>query len=562
MRIYSKIFIFLLLLPFFELNPASKDPTRAKNGMVVSESEIASKVGVEILKEGGNAIDAAVAVGFALAVTYPSAGNIGGGGFMVIHLNGGQNTTIDFREKAPLAADREMYLDDEGNFISESSLSGMTSVGVPGTVAGLIFVLQKYGSMNLEEIIQPAINLANNGFEIDYRLAESLNTYYDDFMKYESSKKIFTNNGKKFEEGNLLIQKDLAATLELIKQNGKKGFYEGKVAQLIIEQSKKFGGYIKQIDLKSYLPVEREPVMGNYKEYELVSMGSPSSGGIALVQALNVLENFYFTQDEWGSSQYIHTLTEILKYVYADRSEFLGDEDFYPVPKEKLISKKYAAEIAQKISYFATPSDQINSYSVIFDESLETTHYCVVDKSGNAVSTSVTINSVYGNKIVVDRAGFLLNNEMDDFSSKPGVANQYGLIGSEANSIEPGKRMLSSMAPTIVLKNNEPYIIIGSPGGSTIITVVLQVILNCIDFDMDIQQAIDAPRIHHQWLPDSIDYEEFGMTFDVINNLLIRDHKIGKKRILGRAEGILIDKKNDIIWGATDPRGFGAAVGY
>ncbi len=539
------------------------DPLRSKNGMVVSASNLASKVGLQILKKGGNAVDAAVAVGFALAVTYPSAGNIGGGGFMVIHLKDGRNLTIDYREKAPINSSSTLYLDQKGDVISEKIQEGVLSAGVPGSVAGLIYALEKYGMMKLADVIQPAINLAENGFPLEYRLAESMQSYFDFFRKYESSLKVFSKNGLPYHEGEIFKQPDLAFTLKQIRENGRDGFYKGKVAELVVEQCKKFGGIISLEDLEKYEPVERQPIIGSYRDHEVVSIGPPSASGIGLVQLLNVLENFNFDSSEWGSSSYIHKLVEAMKYVYADRSVHLGDEDFYPVPKDWLISKRYGKEIFSKITDEAIPSENISAGNPkLYKESEETTHYSVYDGQGNAVSTTTTINSGYGSKVVVDGAGFLLNNEMDDFSVKPGFANQFGLVGSNANAIQPGKRMLSSMTPTIILKDGFPYLIVGSPGGSTILTVVLQVILNCIDFKMDIQEAINQPRFHHQWLPDCIDYEEFGWTTDVKENLLKRGHKIGQVKSLGRVEGILIDKKNNIIYGATDPRGFGSAEGY
>ena len=563
--IFSKIF---LIISIINLNTsfvlaASKEPVRARNGMVVSASEIASRVGVEILKKGGNAVDAAVAVGFALAVTYPYAGNIGGGGFMVIHLKDGKNTTIDYREKAPLKAFRDMFLDKNGNFNPALSQEGATSAGVPGSVAGMLYALHKYGTMKLPEVIQPAIDLAKEGFPLDYHTAESFQEYLKDFKKYHASYKKFTNSGKLYEEGNIFKQPELAETLELIKENGRDGFYKGKVAELLIKEIKSLGGYITLEDLDKYQPVERKPVLGNYRGYEIVSMPPPSSGGIALVELLNILENYHFKKDDWGSSGYIHKLVEAMKYAYADRTTYLGDSDFYPVPEKGLISKNYARTIFEKIKDYAVPAKDISAGKPLkFQESNETTHYSVYDKYGNAVSTTTTLNSAYGSKIVVEGAGFLLNNEMDDFSAKPGVPNQFGLRGSEANSIAPQKRMLSSMTPTIVLKNDKPYIIIGSPGGSTIITVVLQVILNCIDFNMNIQQAIDMPRIHNQWLPDEIYMEKFGMPLDVKNNLIKMGYKFGETKSLGLAEGIMIDNKDGIISGASDPRGNGAAIGY
>ncbi len=563
--IYSKLFI---LLAFVNLNfsytaAASRNPVRAKNGMVVTANKIASEVGIEILKKGGNAVDAGVAVGFALAVTYPFAGNIGGGGFMVIHLKNGKNTTIDFREKAPLKAYRNMFLNKKGEFDPALSQQGATSAGVPGSVAGLILALNKYGTMKLSEVIQPAIDLAKNGFKLDYSTAKSFKEYMKYFKKYPESFKKFTNNGKLYKAGDIFKQPYLAKTLELIKEKGRDGFYKGKVAELLVKQIQSLGGYITQKDLDLYKAVERKPVLGTYRGYEIVSMPPPSSGGIALVELLNILENYHFKPDEWGSSKYIHELVEAMKYVYADRTSYLGDSDFYPVPEKGLISKKYAKTIFEKIKDYAVPAKDITAGKPLkYRESKETTHYSIYDKYGNAVSTTTTINSGYGSKIVVKGAGFLLNNEMDDFSAKPGVPNQFGLRGSEANSIAPQKRMLSSMTPTIVLKNNKPYIIIGSPGGSTIITVVLQVILNCIDFHMNIQQAIDMPRIHDQWLPDEIYTEKFGMPLDVKNDLIKMGYKFGPTTSLGLAEGIMVDNNDGIIYGASDPRGSGAAVGY
>ena len=524
MQIFSKVKTFFLVFTILfiqTLNAKAHEPVRAKNGMVVSASALASKVGLQILKKGGNAVDAAVATGFALAVTHPSAGNIGGGGYMIIHLNDGRNIAIDYREKAPLAASRNMYLDSAGKVIEGMSVEGVTSSGVPGSVAGLILALNKYGTMKLEDVIQPAINLAEDGFPLNYSLSESLKSALEYFNKYESSKKVFSKNGMPYEAGEIFKQPDLASTLKQIKENGKDGFYSGNVAELIVNQIRKLGGIITLEDLKKYEPVERKPVMGNYRGYDIVSMPPSSSGGTLLIEMLNVLENFHFQKSEWGSSAYIHKLVETMKYAYADRAVHLGDADFYNVPLKWLTSKAYAKKIFNKIDAKATPSKEINAGVPVAKESEQTTHYSVYDSYGNAVSTTTTINSWFGNKIVVDGAGFLLNNEMDDFSAKPGEPNQFGLLGAIANSIQPEKRMLSAMTPTIVLKHNKPYIVLGSPGGSTIITSVLQVILNCIDFEMDIQEAISLPRIHHQWLPDKIDYEEFGLTEDVKNNLKI-----------------------------------------
>ena len=551
-------------------SPHASQPVCYKHGMVVSASTIASKVGVKILEEGGNAIDAAIAVGFALAVTYPYAGNIGGGGFMVIHLKNGKNTTVDFREKAPLAAYKNMFLDKNGNYIPALSQEGTTSSGVPGTVAGLIYALNRFGTMKLADVIQPAIDLASKGWALDFNSAQSFKEELSEFKKYPSSYKIFCINGKPYKEGDIFKQPDLAMTLEQIKEKGADGFYKGKVAEMLIRQVKSMGGYITQDDLDKYAPVERKPVTGTYRGYEIVSMAPPSSGGIALIELLNILENYNFKSNDWGSSQYIHRLVEAMKYVYADRTYNLGDPDFYDVPVKTLISKKYAKAIFDKIEKagnHAEPADEITSLKPSdYKESNETTHYSVYDENGNAVSVTTTINSAFGSKIVVDGAGFLLNNEMDDFSAKPGAPNQFGLLGTDANSIQPQKRMLSSMTPTIVLKNNKPYIIIGSPGGSTIITVVLQVIMNCIDFNMNIFQAIAAPRIHNQWYPDVVYSEKFALSKDVIRNLIKMGYRLAnitrKFRVLGLAEGIMINYNDHLIYGTADPRGSGSAEGY
>ncbi len=553
------IILIVLLIPSL----ISAQLARSKNGMVVSASDIATRVGVEILKKGGNAIDAAVAVGFALAVTFPAAGNLGGGGFLVYYRNDGFATTIDFREKAPLKAHKDMYLDSTGNPILSLSQSGATSVGVPGSVDGLIYTHNKYGKLKFSQVIEPAIKLARDGFKLSYDLANSINSNYDNFIKYESSKKIFTKNGKKFSEGDLFVQRDLAKTLMLIKKFGRKGFYEGKVAKLIVKQVEKLGGYITLEDLKNYHCVERKPVTGKYRDYKIISMGPPSAGGVALVEALNILENIEFNKNDYQSSRHYHFLIEALKRVYFDRAEYLGDSDFVFVPVKKLISKEYAKELFSKISpYSATKFDELNKLNAFGNESLETTHYSIIDKDGNCVSVTTTINSSYGSSIVVDGAGFLLNNEMDDFSIKPGVQNQFGLTGSEANSIAPGKRMLSSMTPTIVLKDNKPFLILGSPGGSMIITSVLQVLMNVIDFKMNILQAVSMPRIHHQLIPDDIFYEDYAISDDTKTKLESLGHKFKSRSKIGWVNAIFYDYENNFYYGVSDPRGYGLAEGY
>ncbi|HPO56874.1 MAG TPA: gamma-glutamyltransferase [Ignavibacteriaceae bacterium] len=564
LRRKSSYFSLLFLVIFCGSLLANSHPVQGKNGMVVTAQELATKVGLHILKKGGNAIDAAVAVGFALAVTYPAAGNLGGGGYMVIRKSDGTCTTLDYRERAPMKAFRDMYLDSAGNHQPILSEEGVTSSGVPGSVAGLIYALEKYGTMKLSEVIQPAINLATDGFSLSNSDARIINSNFKNWQKYESSGKIFLNNGEKYQEGEIFKQKDLGKTLGLIKKFGKDGFYKGETAKLIVEQMTKDGGYMTLEDLENYKVIEREPLRGTYRGYEIVSMPPSSSGGIALIQMLNILENTDLAKLGWGSSEYYHYLVETMRRVYADRSKHLGDPEYYDVPLKQLISKEYARERFNSIKEVSSRSSEVlpGEVSGLY-ESEETTHYSIYDKSGNAVSVTTTINSSFGSNVVVEGAGFLLNNEMDDFSSKPGVPNQFGLLGSEANSIEPGKRMLSSMTPTIVLKENEPYLVVGSPGGSTIMTVVLQVILNCIDFGMSLRDANDAPRIHHQWYPDEIWYEKFGLSNDVMENMQRKGHIFAKKtRTLGLVEGIMIDKKAGIISGATDKRGYGLAEGY
>ncbi len=555
--IFFKIFLFLFPILVF---PQAGQEIVARNGMVVSESEIASEVGVEILKEGGNAIDAAVATAFALAVTYPSAGNIGGGGFMVLHLEDGRNTSIDFREKAPAKSFKDMYLDKEGNYIKEKSKKGMLAVGVPGSVAGLYYAWKKYGKLDWKKLLYPAINLARNGFPVNYYLARSINYNQKYFSNYPSSAKVFGDTSQPFHFGDTLKQFDLANTLEIIADKGAGGFYSGIIAEKLVSFIQSMNGIISLEDLKNYSPVEREPVKGEFNGFEIISMPPPSSGGIALLQILNSFNNFEFNRDKWGSAEYVHVLSEIFKQVFADRSKHLGDPDFYNVPTGKLISKDYGKQIARNISYDAKPSDQIYPVEILPNESEETTHFATVDKEGNAVSVTTTLNSSYGNKIVAEGLGFLLNNEMDDFSAKPGEPNQFGLLGSEANSIQPNKRMLSSMTPTIVLKDGKPYLLVGAPGGSKIITSVAQVIINVLKFNMDLETAVNLPRFHHQWYPERIDYDEFGLTEDVRRNLINRGHNIGKISDIGRIQAIKLSE--GLLFGVSDKRCYGKAIGY
>lgn len=537
-----------------------------KNGMVSSASKIASQVGIDILQKGGNAVDAAVAMGFALAVTYPQAGNLGGGGFMVIRTKD-KITTIDYREKAPAVSTRNMYLNDKGEFLPDKSQVGHLSAGVPGSVAGLLYALEKYGSMKREEVLAPSIKLADDGFEIESKLAESLNSNYELFSKFSSSKKVFTKGGLNYSAGELLRQKDLANTLKLISIHGRDGFYSGITADLISAEMQKGGGIISKEDLLNYQPVERNPVHTNYKGYDVYSMAPPSSGGIALIQLLNMIENeqiperssvYYGIKDY---SNYLNVVIESMKRVYADRSEHLGDPDFWKVPVDKLISKDYAKDRRKEISDVSTPSNEIKP-GVFTHESDQTTHYSIIDKDGNMVSVTTTLNNTYGSGVVVDGAGFLLNDEMDDFASKPGEPNMYGLLGSEANAIEPGKRMLSSMTPTIILKDGNPFMVVGSPGGGRIITSVFETIINVIDFKMALDSAVDHPRYHHQWQPEYLQYEAGSIDDEVMAKLIEKGHQTKQISDYGRIEAILVDWNNKTYYGHSDRRGYGAALGY
>lgn len=543
---------------------ASRDPVRAKKAMVVAADPIAARVGLNILRNGGNAIDAAVAVSFALAVTYPSAGNIGGGGFMVMRFADGTVRTLDYREAAPFAATRDMFLDKNGNFLEQKSTRGHLSCGVPGSVAGLMYVQRRYGRLTRGMVMKPAIDLAEKGFRLHYRLAEELERMIPEFSKFPSSLKVFTKKGKPYKEGELFHQRDLAKTLRRIKEKGRDGFYKGETAKLIVAEMKRGKGLISLKDLEDYGSVIRDPVYGKYRGCEIITMGPSSGGGVALVQLLNILEGCNLRQSGWNSSKTVHLMVEAMRRVYADRAEFLGDPDFVKVPVAWLTSKDYAAQRRASIDTTkATPSAQVSHGIQPPPEKAHTTHYSIVDKDGNCVSVTTTLNDAFGSKLVVSGAGFLLNNEMDDFSAKPGVANTYGLIGSAANEIAPNKRMLSSMTPTIVLKDGKPFMIIGTPGGSTIVTTMLQVVVNVIDFGMTIQEAIDAPRIHHQWLPDRLMYEEFALSYDTVEKLRILGHTVHmRENTTGLVEGIMFDRKKGLILGATDPRGYGEAIGY
>jgi gamma-glutamyltranspeptidase/glutathione hydrolase len=530
-------------------------PVIATQGMVSTQEKLATQVGLEVLKEGGNAIDAAVTIGFALSVTLPRAGNLGGGGFMLIHsANTKEIVAIDYRETAPLGATKDMFLDENGEVDPDKSKFTHLAVGVPGTVAGMALALEKYGTFSLKKALEPAIDLAENGFPVSQDLYESLIFAQERLQRSPSSKEIFYKDGNNpYEVGELLIQKDLAKSLKLIAEEGIEAFYQGEIGEKIVEDSLANGGIMTKEDLASYQPVIREPIKGNYRDYRIYAMSPPSAGGVHLVQMLNVLEKFPIRDLGFNRANTLHLLTEVMKLSYADRSKFLGDPDFVDVPVSQLISEEYADTLRSKINLNkATPSVEIlPGNPLAIEESPETTHYSVMDQEGNVVSNTYTLNFSYGIGWTVAGTGILLNNEMDDFAAKPGVANAFGLIGGEKNTIEPGKRMLSSMTPTIVLKEGKPFLVTGSPGGSTIITTVLQLIINVIDHQMNIAEATNAPRIHHQWQPDQL-FVENALNGDTIELLKAKGHFIVTTGAWGSTQSIM--SVEGIMYGASDPR--------
>lgn len=561
--IWTILYVLLALVVSVSLNmgiagaaayPPLKDKT---TGLVVSSHELANSIGKDVLDRGGNAVDAAVAVGYALAVVHPAAGNIGGGGFAVIHMADGKSICLDFREKAPLAATRDMYLDKDGNVVPGLSTLGYKAAGVPGTVAGMNAMLEKYGTMKLSDLMAPTIELADKGYRINARQELSLAEFADDMAKFASSRRYFLKaDGSSYKEGELFVQNDLAETLRLISANGPDAFYKGKVADILVADMKENGGLITREDLEKYHVVWREPVKGSYRGYDIVSMSPPSSGGTHIVQMLNVMENVNIGELGFASSQAIHVMAEAMRYAYADRSEYMGDPDYVDVPADKLASKEYAKQIYEKIlanRNKATPSSEVKP-GLPLKEGNNTTHYSVVDKWGNAVAVTYTINESYGSAAAVMGAGFLLNNEMDDFAAKAGVPNIYGLVGNDANCIVPEKRPLSSMSPTIVLKDGKLFMLAGSPGGSRIITTTLQVISNVIDHGMDISEAVMAPRVHMQWLPDELRVEKYGLSKDVENALKAMGYDIQVKLPMGDVNAILVDQETGVMYGTGDPR--------
>lgn len=546
---------------------SGRTPVPAENGMVVSCHFLASEAGKRILEKGGNAIDAAVATAFSLAVTLPSAGNIGGGGFLVFHGQNGYTTSFNFREKAPLAASEKMFLNDAGEIINNTNHSGPLSVGVPGTVAGLYLAHQKLGRLPWAELLVPAIDLAENGFPSTRAMQGFLNWAQQNKDDYPSTAKVFLKNGESlYKPGEIWRQPDLAKTLRLIQKKGADGFYKGETAQLIEDYMKSTGGLITKKDLVFYKAEELVPIHGTYRSYDIYSMAPPSSGGVALVEMLNILEGFNLKEMGQNSAMYLHVLTEAMRRVYADRALYLGDPDFNPsMPISKLISKSYADELRSSIDLFKASVSDSSKFSSAYlpPESPETTHLSVVDNEGNAVSLTFTLEGSYGCRMVVDRAGFLLNNEMGDFNPIPGRTSSTGLIGSPPNVVAPGKRMLSSMTPTIVAKGGKAIIVIGSPGGRTIINTVLQVILNILDNNMNIGEAIEAPRIHHQWLPDISYFEQWGISPDTKRLYEMMGHKVIQQSSQGLAMGIYINHNKGFLSGAADSRSFdGKAIGY
>lgn len=533
--------LFLSLLVSNQLYAASEPAVEAKKGMVVSSQHLASQIGADILKSGGNAIDAAVAVGYAQAVVNPCCGNIGGGGFMTIHLADGKDLFINFRETAPGAASADMYLDKDGKLIKDASLYGYLASGVPGTVKGLDYALEKYGTMSRQQVMAPAIKLAREGFVLTRADTDVLDTTTERFKQDPEVARIFLKpDGRSFQPGDLLVQTDLANTLEKIAQNGPSAFYEGEIPEIVEEASKKNGGILTAKDFADFTITDTAPVSCTYRGYQFISAPPPSSGGVTICQTLNILEGYDLKEMGFNSADYIHTLTEAMRHAYMDRNTFLGDPEFVDNPTEKLLSKAYAEELRKEIKpNQATPSTQVQP-GIGPHEKPETTHYSVVDEKGNAVSTTYTINGRFGSVVIPPGTGFFLNDEMDDFTTKVGEKNLYGLVQGERNSIAPGKRPLSSMSPTIVTKDGKVFLVLGSPGGSRIISITLQTALNIIDHGMPPQEAVNAPRIHHQWLPDEVYYEQRGVSKDTLALLDKMGYQMVEQTPWGAAELIMV----------------------
>jgi gamma-glutamyltranspeptidase/glutathione hydrolase len=550
---------------------ASLSPVAAEHGMVVSAQHLASQVGVDVLKKGGNAVDAAVAVGYALAVVYPAAGNLGGGGFMTLQLADGRKQFLDFREKAPLAATPNMYLDANGNVIKGLSTTGHMAVGVPGTVAGMEQALAKYGTMKRAAVIAPAIQLAERGFTLGEGDVDLMLTATDDFRKDAPSAAIFLNKGAPFKPGQKLVQKDLANTLRLISRHGANGFYKGPVGKALVASSASGKGILTQADLDQYKVRELAPVECDYRGYHIVSAPPPSSGGVVICEMLNVLEGYPLKDLGYRSAQAVHYQIEAMRHAYVDRNSYLGDPDFVKNPLDRLLDKGYAAKIRASINPNKAAVSKDLKPGVAPHEGSNTTHYSIVDKYGNAVAVTYTLNDWFGAKVTAAKTGVLLNDEMDDFTVKVGVPNLYGLVQGEANAIAPGKRPLSSMSPTIVTRDGKPVMVVGTPGGSRIITAVLHTILNVIDYGMNVQEAVDAPRFHQQWLPDVTNVENFALSPDTRKMLISMGHNLGAPQPENHVAAILVGAQSlngkprgaYKFFGANDPRrNTGLALGY
>ena len=540
----------------------ARQPERTRHAMVVAGDSLAADIGVKILQNGGNAVDAAVAIGFAMAVTYPYAGNLAGGGFMLVRFADGRSTFIDFRETAPTKAARDMYLDAKGNPTRES-IEGWRSAGVPGTVRGFEMAQRKYGKAKWQTLVEPAVELASKGFPVTYAFSESLKGA-SDLSRDPESKRIFLKSGAHFDAGDTIVQPELARTLGRIAKLGSAGFYEGETAKMLADAMAKNGGLITREDLKKYAAVERTPLTGKYRDFEVITAPPPSSGGVGILQMMGMLEGSGYEKSGAGSAATIHYMAEVMRRFYADRSQYLGDPDFFKVPLAGLLDPTYIQKRRASIDpQHATPSAQVRPGGPPGAESTETTHYNVVDAEGNAVAVTYTLNGGFGNGITVPGAGFLLNNEMDDFSAKPGAPNMFGLLAGESNAIEPGKRPVSSMTPTILTRDGKLFMMAGGPGGSRIPTAVMQVILNVTDFGMNPQDAVDAPRFHHQWMPDRISLER-GFSPDTIALLKARGHEIDEARGSGSVAAVVEAIVNDGGWlqGAADGRRPGKAAGY
>lgn len=559
MRTCTRWFSVILLLLGFGLPVLGFTPVAARQGMVVASEPLAAEAGLEILRAGGNAVDAAVAVGFALAVTHPEAGNIGGGGFMLVRLAGGEAVVVDYREEAPAAAARDMFLDARGELIPEATTIGARAAGVPGTVAGLALAHRKYGKLPWARVLRPAIRLAEQGFPVSYAFSESLRADRELLSRFAETRRIFLRDGHPYEPGEVFRQPGLARTLRQIAGGGPKAFYRGRIARAIVATMERHRGLINREDLARYQAKVRPPLRGTFRGYEILTVPPPSGGGIALLEMLNVLEPMDLGAP--NSSQSIHWMAETMRRAYADRAAYLGDADLVPVPVRGLISRQYAAKLREEILQGKAGVAVEPGRPTEF-ESSETTHFSVVDAQGNAVANTYTLNGGYGSGVTVEGAGFLLNNQMDDFAARPGEPNMYGLVQGDANAIAPRKRPLSSMTPTIVVQHGQVRLVLGSPGGGTISNTVLQVLLNVLAFQMDIRRAVMAPRFHHQWKPDELVLERWGFSADTIQKLQESGYRIAYRDRLGICEAIEIDPATGWRFGAADPRGNGKAVGY